>query len=117
MLSQICKRQTSGQGASAPLREDHIILLAIDALLAAYAAVRRWLQGRQTRRALADLDEHLLCDIGVSRAEAWRESRRWWPGRDLNRRALADLDDSQLSNLSDIGRHVRREARRASGMR
>jgi uncharacterized protein YjiS (DUF1127 family) len=32
--------------------------------------------------------------------------------KDKNRRALAELEDDQLSNLSDIGRQVRREARR-----
>lgn len=36
-----------------------------------------WL-GRQRQRAmLTQLDDHLLADIGVSRAEALREARRW----------------------------------------
>jgi uncharacterized protein YjiS (DUF1127 family) len=38
--------------------------------------------------------------------------RRWWSERDKSRRALASLDDDEISNLSDIGRQVRREARR-----
>ena len=41
------------------------------------------------------------------------ELRRWWLHRDKSRRALAALDDGQLCNLSDIGRQLRREARRA----
>jgi uncharacterized protein YjiS (DUF1127 family) len=37
-------------------------------------------QSRQ-RRALADLDEHLLRDIGLSRADVARERGRWpWDG-------------------------------------
>jgi uncharacterized protein YjiS (DUF1127 family) len=39
--------------------------------------------------------------------------RRWWMDRDKSRRALAALYDDQLGNLSDIGRQIRREARRA----
>ena len=47
---------------------------------------------------------------GGSRAS---KLRRWWLDRDKSRRALAALNDDQLSNLSDIGRQIRREARRA----
>lgn len=43
---------------------------AVPALLALWRA--RWRQ----RRALAELDAHLLRDIGRSRAEALRESRK-----------------------------------------
>ncbi|HEY5166405.1 MAG TPA: DUF1127 domain-containing protein [Pseudolabrys sp.] len=77
------------------------------------SAGRRWLERRRTRQALADLNEHQLRDIGVTRAEALRETGRWWPGRDISRRALAELGDSQLSNLSKTGLQVRRDARRA----
>jgi uncharacterized protein YjiS (DUF1127 family) len=118
MFIQNCKTTTSdctcGKAKPQLLRDDHIIILAIDALLAAHAAVRRWLQRRQTRRALAELDDRQLRDIGVTRAEAMCESSRWWPGRDKSRHALAELDDSQLSNLSEIGRRVRCEERQAS---
>lgn len=117
MLSQNCNTTTSschcGKAKPQLLRDDHIIILAIDALVAAHAAVRRWLERRRSRRALAELDDRQLRDIGVTRAEAMCESARWWPGRDKSRRALAELDDSQLSNLSELGRHVRREVRRA----
>jgi uncharacterized protein YjiS (DUF1127 family) len=42
-----------------------------------------------------------------------RELARWWLGGDKSRHALAELDDDELSNLSDIGRQIRREERRA----
>ena len=96
------------------LRDDHLILLLVDGILAVHAAVRRWLVRRRTRRALAALDPHQLRDIGVPRADALRESRRWWSGRDNSQRALAELDDSELSNLSEAGLKMRREARRES---
>lgn len=118
MLSQNSKTTTAactcGRAKPQLLRDDHVIILAIDALLAAHAAGKRWLQRRRTRRALAELDDRQLRDIGVTRTEALCESSRWWPGRDKSRRALAELDDSQLSNLSEIGRQVRREVRQAS---
>ena len=117
------------------LREDHLVCFIIDAILAIAAGARRWLTRHRTRELLAALDEHQLRDIGLVRADvssygaasravlARRDRmarvggtisniRRWWPGRDLNRQALAELDDDQLSNLSDLGRQVRREARR-----
>jgi uncharacterized protein YjiS (DUF1127 family) len=42
-----------------------------------------WLERTRTRRALAELDEHLLRDIGRSSIEARRESAQpfWKPGR------------------------------------
>jgi uncharacterized protein YjiS (DUF1127 family) len=113
MLRQNCNSETLYRASSGQAREDHPIFLVINAVLAAHKTVRRWLDRRRTRLALADLDEHLLRDIGVTPVEARRESGRWWPGRDKSRRALAELDDSQLSNLSEIGRQAWREARRS----
>src|ERR1051326_5596868 len=43
--------------------------------------------------------------------------RRWWLDRDKSRRALAALDDEEVGNLSEIGRQIRREARRARDLR
>ena len=106
-----------GKADSGFLREDHIVLLAIDAALAGHAAVRRWWERWRSREALADLDAHQLRDIGVTRAQALRESRRWWLGPDKCRSALAELDDSQLSNLSESGLCARREVRRATAGR
>jgi uncharacterized protein YjiS (DUF1127 family) len=47
------------------------------ALVAALVAiVTRWAVRRRTRRALRDLPEHLLRDIGLSREAADAEARR-----------------------------------------
>jgi hypothetical protein len=51
----------------------------------------------------------------IKRALVWLARPRWqrWRiERARNRRALAQLADDQLSNLSEIGRQVRRDARR-----
>ncbi|MBS0224078.1 MAG: DUF1127 domain-containing protein [Proteobacteria bacterium] len=38
-----------------------------------------WCERNRSRRALALLDDRVLADIGISRAEQWRESRkRFW---------------------------------------
>lgn len=99
---------------SALLRKDHIVFLVMDAVLAGHAAVMRWWEYWRTRQVLAELNDQQLRDIGVTRAQALRESRRWWPGRDMSRRALAEIEDSQLSNLSETGLRIRREIRRAT---
>ena len=54
---------------SAPLRDDHIVLLAVDVLVALYAAFRKWRNHRRTLRALDELDEHQLRDIGLRREQ------------------------------------------------
>lgn len=35
-----------------------------------------WIERHRQRRALAGLDDHLLKDIGIGRADAWQESRK-----------------------------------------
>lgn len=88
---------------------------------------------------LAEQDERLLVDIGLTRddlrdalrqpiwhdptellgrrAAAARSSRAasvfkaWLSIDNRNRRALAELDDGQMHNLSDLGRQLRRDAR------
>jgi len=54
----------------APLRDGHIVLLAVDALVALHASFKRWRNYRRTLRVLADLDEDQLHDIGLTREEA-----------------------------------------------
>jgi uncharacterized protein YjiS (DUF1127 family) len=39
-------------------------------------ALRRWAALRRSREQLARLDDHLLRDIGLTRAQAEREARR-----------------------------------------
>lgn len=40
------------------------------------AVLGRWLERRRQRRALRDLDDHLLRDIGLDRSDALREGRK-----------------------------------------
>jgi uncharacterized protein YjiS (DUF1127 family) len=51
------------------LRDDHLVLLTIDRLLALCAAFRRWRNRRKTWRALYDLDDRQLRDIGLTRED------------------------------------------------
>jgi len=53
----------------APLRGGHIVLYAVDALVTLHASFKRWRNRRLTLRALADLNEHQLRDIGLARDE------------------------------------------------
>jgi uncharacterized protein YjiS (DUF1127 family) len=55
------------QASSVLLRDDHVVLLAIDALLALRASFKKWRNHRKTLLALADLDDHQLRDIGLTR--------------------------------------------------
>jgi uncharacterized protein YjiS (DUF1127 family) len=79
---QNCNGSAGRDASSVLLRDDHIVLLAIDALLALHAALKKWRKHRRTLRALADLDEHQLRDIGITRD-------------DKCYRRLAELDDTQ----------------------
>ncbi len=87
------------------LRDDHVVLWAIDGLLTLHAAFVRWRSHRRTFRALADLDEEQLRDIGLTRDSPMLAKHKSY-------RALAELDDTQLCNLSERGLQARREARR-----
>ena len=44
---------------------------------------RTWLQGNRQRRALAELDDRMLRDIGATRSQAQRETERpfWSAGK------------------------------------
>jgi len=60
------------RNSPASLRNDHVVLLAIDALVALRAWFKKWRDHRRTLRALADLEEHQLRDIGLTREGALR---------------------------------------------
>lgn len=38
--------------------------------------IEGWIERRRQRRALLQLNDHMLKDIGVSRADAWREGAK-----------------------------------------
>ena len=73
-LEQKCNSSAINGASSVLLRDDHIVLLAIDALLALHASFKKWRNHRRTLRALADLDERQLRDIGFTRGEALSET-------------------------------------------
>ena len=65
--SSLC-RSARNETQSAPLRNDHAVLWAIDGLVALHAVLVRWRSRRRTFRALADLDEEQLRDVGLTRS-------------------------------------------------
>jgi len=40
---------------------------------AAWMLVSTWIERARQRRALASLDDHMLCDVGITRVDAVRE--------------------------------------------
>ena len=55
------------ENRSAVLKNDHVILAVIDGLLCLHASFEQWRNRRRTLRALADLDDAQLRDIGLTR--------------------------------------------------
>jgi len=95
----------------------------------------RAIKHRHDTAALADQDDYLLADIGLTRDDLrhavaqplWRDPtetlrqragagrrmplfNRFASSEELNRRGLAALDDEDLDNLSELGRQIRRDA-------
>jgi hypothetical protein len=66
-LKQNCNGSAAPKAPPVPLRDDHIVLLAIDGLLALHTAFKKWRNHQRTLRVLAELDEHQLRDIGLTR--------------------------------------------------
>ncbi len=112
LLSRNDKKVTDLERLKAELaRSDHVLFLVVDAIVAVHAAFRRWRGRRRTRRALAELNDQQLRDIGLEREEivlapgwSWADERSY--------RALARLDDTEIGGLSDVGRRLRKEAQR-----
>jgi uncharacterized protein YjiS (DUF1127 family) len=77
---------------SAALRDDHIILAVIDGLFYLRASFKRWRNRRRTLRALADLDERQLRDIGLTRNDALFHVCFRSPGRHNDYRAFPEID-------------------------
>jgi len=57
------------------LRDDHIVLLVINALLALRALFKKWRKHRRTLRALAELDETQLSNLSERGLQLRREAR------------------------------------------
>jgi len=89
----------------AVLRDGHSVTIAIEALVALHGAFKQWRRRRRTLKALAELDEHQLRDIGLTRGD----TTPFWQAQAPCHHAL---DDSELIHLSDIGRRTRRDATR-----
>jgi uncharacterized protein YjiS (DUF1127 family) len=70
------------------LRDDHIVLVKLDGLLALYAAFQKWRHHKKTVRALAELDEWQLRDIGLTRDQT-------------HYHALAELGDAQSQHVNN----------------
>ena len=64
-----CEASASHKSEPVLLRDDHLVLLAIDALLALREAVKRSTVRRRTRRILSTLDDRQLRDIGLTRSQ------------------------------------------------
>lgn len=62
-------------GGGLPAR-DAAVSLAEVIVRSIYAAVRTWQQRYELRRHLAELDDHLLRDIGLTRAQAAAEAAK-----------------------------------------
>ena len=76
-----------------PLRDGHIVLLAIDVLVALHTAFRKWRNHRRTLKALDELDEHQLRDIGLRREQG--SDYHFMFGPQKSYRPLAGADDPQ----------------------
>jgi len=61
----------------APLRFDRLWLDTVRTLYAVLRMVRRMRQRSRERNALFELDDRMLNDIGLTREQALRESRKW----------------------------------------
>ena len=86
------------------------ILAAVDTVAALYVSFRQWRGRRRTHKALADLNDRQLHDIGLERDDAVFEPVAWWRPRRMTYRALAELADADARHLSEAGRLMRREA-------
>lgn len=77
------------RGALEPRRHGTRLVVALETWLrAALAAVLRWQDLARQRRALFQMDDRMLKDVGLTRAEAhrlgtriWRDELNRWLGR------------------------------------
>ena len=79
------------------LRDDHVILAVIDGLVYLYTSFKRWRSRRRTLRALADLDERQLRDIGLTRNDPLFDAHFRSPAYHDDYRAFPELADRPLA--------------------
>ena len=73
MLRQNCNKISERERLLAELSQsNHVLLLVVDAIVAVHSAFGRWLSRRRTRRTLANLDDHQLRDIGLTRGTMYQ---------------------------------------------
>ena len=87
---------TGRNNRPATLRDDHIVLAVIDGLVYLHASFKRWRNRRRTLRALADLDERQLRDIGLTRNDPLFDICFGWPGHN-DYRAFPEIDGGRAS--------------------
>src|SRR5262245_38179211 len=61
------QKPCQNRASSVLMRDDHSVLLATDALLALHTSFKKCRNRRKTLSALADLTDHQLRDIGLTR--------------------------------------------------
>jgi uncharacterized protein YjiS (DUF1127 family) len=75
-LGRKCNSPAINDASSVLLRDDHIVLLAIYALLALHAALKKLRNHRRALRVLAELDETQLSNLSERGLQVRREARR-----------------------------------------
>lgn len=80
---------SGGTALAAPAPSHHAGGAVMRLMTGAVQAVRRWIERRSQLRALADLDDDLLKDIGLTRKDVQRaRSQSFWMPRHRSKRDL-----------------------------
>src|SRR6516164_7976395 len=114
MLRQNCNKVREREKLLAELSQgNHVLFLVVDAVVAVHSAFRRWLSRRRTQRALANLDDHQLRDIGLTRGAAAGAPVACGGQGKKGSRPIDKLGDKNPNGLRGVGRKTRKEWRYA----